>query len=420
MLTKAAPLVQERMQQLVSGRRRGCSGSSSPLTTSSWSRRRGGDAQGRRRRRAPGRHHTALESFDDVGQTASIEAALREALIDGLRAQAPARVRPAARGRVRSADQPAAVRVDGDPGKDSTIARLRRLADRDEGRAVRRRRAVAGTRGARRRRRGRGCRPRGAERRAQPRAGEAHGAAGRCEPPAERGPTLRSHGFLTRTASRRSSSGRLGRLEVEQYPESTVVQAVVEHVVARRRTVGRQRLVAGDHSVRATADAVVVATGLRESYPALPMLRAFYGTSVHSCVECDATRRPRAVGLPLRDSGRGRPALVIAAWTDDLVVYTNGAPVLDDAVRDRLASVGVPSDERPVADLEGTRTGMTGVRLMDGHVGGHGRGPSCAPQWHVDLDWLDAPCSATSRGSSSWTGRGGGRVSPVAVRGRRT
>lgn len=209
--------------------------------------------------------------------------------------------------------------------------------------------------------------------------------------------TLRSHGFLTRDGISPLELRKLGRLEVEQYPEATVVQAVVEHVAHED---GRWAVSASwrGTSVRATAEAVVVATGLREEFPALPMLRAFYGTSVHSCVECDGYEK---AGEPLaflcETADVVDRALVIAAWTDDLVVYTNGAPVLDDAGRDRLASVGVRVDERPVADLEGDRTGMTGVRLVDGHVEPR-TGAFVRPQWHVDLDWLDAPVQRDDEG----------------------
>jgi len=111
---------------------------------------------------------------------------------------------------------------------------------------------------------------------------------------------------------------------------------------------------------------------------------------VHSCVECDAYDK---AGEPLAficetDDVVDR-ALLIASWTDDLVVYTNDSGVLDDVGRARLATAGVRVDERPVADLEGDRSGMTGVRLADGHVEPR-TGGFVRPRWHADLDWLDA------------------------------
>nr|WP_220479635.1 NAD(P)/FAD-dependent oxidoreductase [Curtobacterium pusillum] len=209
--------------------------------------------------------------------------------------------------------------------------------------------------------------------------------------------TLRSHGFLTRDGVSPLELRKLGRAEVEGYAEATVVQAVVDRVAPE----GDRWLVHGSWrgvEVEASARAVVIATGLREELPPLPMLRAFYGTAVHSCVECDAYEK---TGEPLAficetDDVVDR-ALLVAAWTDDLVVYTNGVARLDDTGRKRLASAGVRLDERPVADLEGDRSGMTGVRLADGHVEPR-TGGFVRPRWHADLDWVDADLARDAEG----------------------
>lgn len=209
--------------------------------------------------------------------------------------------------------------------------------------------------------------------------------------------TLRSHGFITRDGVSPLELRKLGRAEVESYPEATVVQAVVDAVTAVDGGWSVHGAWRGTE-VEATARAVVVATGLREEFPALPSLRAFYGTSVHSCVECDGYEKAgESLAFIAETPDLVDRALLVAAWTDDLVVYTNGAPVLDDRGRERLAAAGVRVDERPVADLEGDRTGMTGVRLTDGHVEAH-TGGFVRPVWHVDLDWLDAPVVRDAEG----------------------
>ncbi|AIV40411.1 pyridine nucleotide-disulfide oxidoreductase [Curtobacterium sp. MR_MD2014] len=209
--------------------------------------------------------------------------------------------------------------------------------------------------------------------------------------------TLRSHGFVTRDGISPLELRKLGRVEVESYPEATVVQSVVDHVSRE----GDGWSVHGSSrgaELRARVRAVVVATGLREEFPALPSLRALYGTSVHSCVECDGYEH---AGQPLaflcETPDVVDRALLVGSWTDDLVVYTNGAAVLDDAGRARLSAAGVTVDERPVADLEGGRDGLTGVRLADGDVRPH-TGAFVRPQWHADLDWLDAPADRDAEG----------------------
>ncbi|MBF4589386.1 NAD(P)/FAD-dependent oxidoreductase [Curtobacterium sp. VKM Ac-1395] len=209
--------------------------------------------------------------------------------------------------------------------------------------------------------------------------------------------TLRSHGFLTRDGISPLELRKLGRTEVEQYPEATVVQAIVDRVHpddAGWRLHGTWR----GAEVDAVARTVVVATGLREEFPALPSLRAFYGSAMHSCVECDGYDK---AGQPLaficETPDLVDRALLIASWTDDLVVFTNGVAPLDADGRARLAAAGVRVEERPVADLEGDRSGMTGVRLADGHVEPR-TGGFVRPTWHVDLDWVDAALDRDAEG----------------------
>jgi thioredoxin reductase len=209
--------------------------------------------------------------------------------------------------------------------------------------------------------------------------------------------TLRSHGFLTRDGVSPLELRKLGRTEVEGYDEATVVQAVVDRVAPD----GDRWVVHGSWrgtEIEASSRAVVLATGLREEFPALPTLRAFYGTAVHSCVECDAYEK---AGEPLAficETGDVVDrALLIAAWTDDLIVYTNGSDALDDAGRARLTEAGVRVDERAVVDLEGDRSGMTGVRLADGHVEPR-TGGFVRPRWSADLDWVDADLTLDPEG----------------------
>ncbi|UWD81460.1 NAD(P)/FAD-dependent oxidoreductase [Curtobacterium flaccumfaciens] len=230
--------------------------------------------------------------------------------------------------------------------------------------------------------------------------------------------TLRSHGFLTRDGISPLELRKLGRTEVEGYPEATVVQSVVDLVAPDAgtdtwRVHGSWR----GTELEARARTVVVATGLREEFPALPTLRAFYGTAVHSCVECDAYDK---AGQPLAficetDDVVDR-ALLIASWTDDLIVYTNGVAPLDDAGRARLASAGIVVDERVVEDLEGDRSGMTGVRLADGHVEPR-TGGFVRPVWHADLDWLRTSATTSTSATSGNTAANGD--TPGALEGLR-
>lgn len=203
--------------------------------------------------------------------------------------------------------------------------------------------------------------------------------------------TLQAHGFLSRDGVPPAELRRLGREEVSGYDDADVVFAQVGSVSVdadgfRVRGTG----VRGGADVDAVSQTVVIATGVTETMPALPSLRAFYGTQLHSCLECDGFEK---AGEPLALIGEtadlAERALLLTQWTDDLIVFTNGvAPIGADEERS-LARLGVGVERRPIEDVVGEKGVMTGVRLADGTVvpraGGFVR-----PVWTPALEFLTA------------------------------
>ncbi|MDQ4137274.1 MAG: NAD(P)/FAD-dependent oxidoreductase [Actinomycetota bacterium] len=180
--------------------------------------------------------------------------------------------------------------------------------------------------------------------------------------------TLASHGFLTRDGISPLELRKLGREELAAYPHVTFTQATVESV---RR--GHERFTVAAKSrtgpVRGTAKVVVIATGLTEVLPELPTLRAFYGTSIHSCIECDAyEKRDEPLALIGESADLAERALLLTQWTDDLIVFTNGSEAIAADQEELLVKRGIRVERRPLADVEGDRSGLTGIRLADGEV----------------------------------------------------
>lgn len=207
--------------------------------------------------------------------------------------------------------------------------------------------------------------------------------------------TLRSHGFLTRDGISPLELRKLARAEIAAYPTVTVldrtnVTALTEQDAAdgiRFRATLRGHRAGAPASV--SARAVLVATGLRETLPAIPSLRGFYGMTLFSCAACDAWElqdRPLALIGETRDlPARAR---LIARWTDDLTVFTNGADVVDTVEEAELAASGIVVERRRIDDLEGDRGAVSAVRLSDGTRiridGGFVR-----PRWDPALEFLD-------------------------------
>ena len=75
------------------------------------------------------------------------------------------------------------------------------------------------------------------------------------------------------------------------------------------------------------AHAIVLAHGLRYDPPPLPGIEALWGRSVFHCAFCDGWEvRDRPLAFHGSGPAAVRSALVLAGWTDDVVLCTDGAP----------------------------------------------------------------------------------------------
>lgn len=201
--------------------------------------------------------------------------------------------------------------------------------------------------------------------------------------------TLMSHGFVTRDGISPLELRKLGQVEVESYDEGEFQLAVVQSAEPSPggftiRAKGVRR--APDREVRARR--ILIATGLVETLPDLPSIRAYYGTAVHSCMECDGYEKAdEPLFLIGETDDLVERALLLSQWSRDIIVLTNGVAHIDEAGERGLASLGIRVDRRPVADIEGERADVTGIRMQDGSViprsGGFVR-----PRYSTALDFL--------------------------------
>ncbi|MCU1402455.1 MAG: pyridine nucleotide-disulfide oxidoreductase [Microbacteriaceae bacterium] len=223
--------------------------------------------------------------------------------------------------------------------------------------------------------------------------------------------TLVSHGFMTRDGIPPHELRRLAREELAAYPEVEFQLATVtaidrlprvesRHPVAsiparatqeRNSSAGfaiEARGVNASPDRAVTAAVVLIASGLRETLPAVPSIRSFYGMGLFSCIECDGYEHSdRPLALIGETSDLASRALLIAQWSHNLVVFTNGVARIGDAQEALLASRGVRVERRVIADVVGERGVVSGVLLSDGETiavdGGFVR-----PRWDAALDYV--------------------------------
>ncbi|MGM1029341.1 MAG: NAD(P)/FAD-dependent oxidoreductase [Actinomycetota bacterium] len=203
--------------------------------------------------------------------------------------------------------------------------------------------------------------------------------------------TLQSHGYITRDGISPLEMRSLGREEVLRYPTVTHERTLVQQIVAVDGGFAVQAEQPGSRAESETrAAAVLIATGLSETLPASKHVRPWYGTSLHSCMDCDGyDKRGQALALIGETADLVDRAMVIRRHTDDLAVFTNGSDAVDGAGAERLADHGVTLVRTPIAAIEGDRDGMRAVVLADGErslrTGGFVR-----PWWHPQLGFAES------------------------------
>jgi thioredoxin reductase/2-polyprenyl-3-methyl-5-hydroxy-6-metoxy-1,4-benzoquinol methylase len=146
--------------------------------------------------------------------------------------------------------------------------------------------------------------------------------------PTRNAESLHSHNLLTREGASPADLLAAGRAEVAALPTVTLVDAHVTAITAAAGGTaaedgGGLRVVtdAGVH----TADAVLLATGVRDALPDVPGLVELWGRRAHSCPFCDAGLYPgRRLALLADPPAAGHLDGLLAGWTDHRRVVAPG------------------------------------------------------------------------------------------------
>lgn len=203
--------------------------------------------------------------------------------------------------------------------------------------------------------------------------------------------TLVSHGYLTRDGISPLELRTLGREEVLTYPhvqyERTIVTSVSPLPDGNFVVVARKQ--GSQEQSEWHARTVLIATGQTETLPVQEHVRPWYGTSLHSCMDCDGyDKRGQALALIGETPDMADRAMIVRQFSRDLKVFTNGSGAVSFGDNDQLARLGIEVFDSPITAIEGGREGMQAVLLEDGSR--HERTAGFVrPQWHSTLGFAE-------------------------------
>ncbi len=148
------------------------------------------------------------------------------------------------------------------------------------------------------------------------------------------------HGYLGLHGIRPAKLRKRGRDECRQYGVTFIdaVVASVERVDDDRFTVSLES------GLAVVATRLLLAIGIRDTWPAIPGLEQCYGTTAHVCPDCDGyeAREKKTVVIGSNRKAVGL-ALALTTWTDQIVICSNGVTVhmTDEELR-KLHVLNIP------------------------------------------------------------------------------
>jgi thioredoxin reductase len=151
-----------------------------------------------------------------------------------------------------------------------------------------------------------------------------------------------------------------GRRQLEEHADVELRHGTVEDV--ERSAHGFLVTLADGTAVR--SHALVIAHGLRYDPPPLPGIESLWGRSVFHCAFCDGWEvRDRPLAFHGSGPAAVRSALVLAGWSNDVVLCTDGGPAVD---HETLAAAGVRVRTEPIARLVGTDGRLERIEFAHG------------------------------------------------------
>lgn len=163
--------------------------------------------------------------------------------------------------------------------------------------------------------------------------------------------TQESHGFLTRDGITPAQFREEARQDLGKYPTVTFVAAEVTGI-KKQTTMADFQVQTNDSSYLAVK--VLLATGIRESFPAIPSIASFYGRSIFSCPYCDGYERREEPLILFAEAEAGilHMGKLLLNWTGDLVIASNGN-ILGEETFSLFEKHGVRVEQAKITKLIG-------------------------------------------------------------------
>lgn len=172
------------------------------------------------------------------------------------------------------------------------------------------------------------------------------------------------HGYLGMSHTRPADLRREGRQTCREYGAT-----LLDAHVGSAEVMGREKFeFLTDAGHRIVSRRVLLTTGIRDRLPNIPGLHRCFGTSVHTCPNCDGYE---ARFTPTAVLGNGEAAVFVAralkTWTDEITICTNGKEIsFPPTMANILDQMGIGIALSPIEVLEEQHRHVRALQFRNG------------------------------------------------------
>ncbi|WP_339785951.1 NAD(P)/FAD-dependent oxidoreductase [uncultured Imperialibacter sp.] len=175
--------------------------------------------------------------------------------------------------------------------------------------------------------------------------------------------TPHSHNFLTQDGTTPAEIASIAKQQVLTYDTVSFLNDRVQS--ARKLESGFEVFVPSGESF--TARKLVFATGIKDVMPEIPGFKESWGKSVLHCPYCHGYEvRGQKTGILANGDSGYEFCMLIANWTSDLTLYTNGSSTLTREQTARLQAHQISIVEDEIEQLEHTNGYLNSLRFKTG------------------------------------------------------
>lgn len=168
--------------------------------------------------------------------------------------------------------------------------------------------------------------------------------------------------FVTRDGTPPLEFRRIAREQLAAYPNIEVRDVHVDSIRGER---GAFEISTGETTLRVAR--ILLATGMIDDLPDLPGLREIWGTSAMICPYCHGWEvQDRRFAYLATHANKLEFAILLGAWSPDVLVLTNGALDVPAEQRAKLAAANVAIEPRRIARLVHEGSQLAALDLADG------------------------------------------------------